>query len=183
MVQSPPARSVFRFPPTDWFFHVVPVGATKLPGFNQSLFFPLSALPAKVHANGTDAFITSHTDVCAHGQKASRRIPNRYVPPTEHKIIKQAPITTGNTASPLVFNACPYTRLVTRPISSTMSIARSLPTSDTICGSLENSCIIQPEQSVNTVPRITATITPITAAFSFHGHTHHTLSHRYAIPS
>ena len=28
-----------------------------------------------------------------------RRIPNRYVPPTEHKIIKQAPITTGNTAS------------------------------------------------------------------------------------
>lgn len=70
MVQSPPARSVFRFPPTDWFFHVVPVGATKLPGFNQSLFFPLSALPAKVHANGTDAFITSHTDVCAHGQKA-----------------------------------------------------------------------------------------------------------------
>ena len=64
------ARSVFRFPPTDWFFHVVPVGATKLPGFNQSLLFPLSALPAKVHANGTDAFITSHTDVCAHGQKA-----------------------------------------------------------------------------------------------------------------
>lgn len=68
-VQSPPARSVFRFPPADWFFHVVPADATKLPGFNQSLFFPLSAFPAKVHANGADAFITSHTDVCAHGQK------------------------------------------------------------------------------------------------------------------
>ena len=63
------ARSVFRFPPADWFFHVVPADATKLPGFNQSLFFPLSAFPAKVHANGADAFITSHTDVCAHGQK------------------------------------------------------------------------------------------------------------------
>lgn len=49
-----------------------------------------------------------------------------------HTKHKTAPRITGNTASPLVFSAFPYTRFVTRPASRAMSINISFCTSSTI---------------------------------------------------
>ena len=91
-------------------------------------------------------------------------IPNSHVPPTAKTNMKTAAITAGNTASPLVFKACPTTRFVTRPISSTMSIASSLRTSAVISGLSVKSGIIKPEPSTIAVSMQTATHTPTNAA-------------------
>ncbi len=99
--------------------------------FDQSFFLPCSAPPAQQHADCTAAFICCQTDISTHYCQM-QLYPQQIRSSLLHKNIKTAPRITGNTASPLVFSAFPYTRFVTRPASRAMSINISFCTSSTI---------------------------------------------------
>lgn len=99
--------------------------------FDQSLFLPCSAPPAQHHADRTAAFICCQTDISTHYCQM-QLYPQQIRSSRCTQNMKTAPRITGNTASPLVFSAFPYTRFVTRPASRAISINISFCTSSTI---------------------------------------------------
>ena len=92
-------------------------------------------------------------------------IPRKYVPPTENRYINTAPIITGKIASPLVFNACPYTRFVTLPNSRNISTINNFTTSSIICVSSVNICTIKCPDTANVTEKHVAVIRPYITAF------------------
>ena len=115
-----------------WFVFLQFQSTYSLLQFYKTLTFPFSTFPSKHHSNSSRTLIRCHGNICSYSLK-SHMNSRKYVPPTANRYINIAPIITGKIASPLVFNACPYTRFVTLQTQEIYLLSTALPQDLSFC--------------------------------------------------